>query len=578
MIRVYGKLELAEGLWRLTGEPHAITTLKRIFGRIDKGEHGTVTMKDTDEVRKKIRWYLSEYPMEVSPEHRKAIDDGASRHQEMIYRLDDLIGQNVARRKYAMALPPREYQKIAAEMVLERKGLLIADELGLGKTIEGLAILTEPDTLPAIIVTMSGTMPEQWRNQTWRFLPDLQTHIVKTMKPYPLPRMKGQTPDVVIITYHKLSGWAETLAPYGRSIIFDEVQELRRRGSLKYKAAEFISKAMKYRAGLSATPIFNMGGEIWNIVNVLMPDCLGTWEEFVREWCHGENPNDKKAPAVADPKALGSYLQREHLMLRRTRSDVGQEMPEVTKIIQAVESDEKIFNQLEGKAIELAKIILSNSAKVDSFKRMRAEQEFDNRMRQATGIAKAPYVAEFIRLLVEGSGESIVVFAWHRGVYDILLEKLKDLKPAMFTGSETVAEKQASLDLFKKGETKVLLMSLRAGQGVDGLQHVCRTVVIAELDWTDAVMEQDIGRVHRDGQKDPVTAYFLVSDSGSDPTISETIGLKKSQLMGIRDPNRPDVLEVKTDRGKIKDLARLYLEKKGVEVKADPKQKVTSEA
>lgn len=562
MKRLYGKVTLEDGLWKLTGDPHTILQLKRMFPRIYKGEHGIVTLKDTDEIRKKINWYLLEYPMEVSAENQKKLNEGAARHKEMILRLDDLIGSKQVRRKYEMALPPRDYQKLAAEMVLETKGLLIADDLGLGKTVEGLTMLTEPDTLPAIIVTLSNTLPEQWRNQTWRFLPNLVTHVVKYMKPYPLPKIKGVTPDVVIINYHKLTGWAETLAAYGRSIIFDEVQELRRRGSLKYDAAEHIAKAMKYRCGLSATPIFNFGGEIWNVINILRPDALGTWEEFVREWCFGENPNDRKAPAVDDPKALGSYLQAEHLMLRRTRRDVGKEMPEVTKIIQSVESDEKIFTKMEGKAIELAKIILSNSPTVDSFERMRAEQEFDNRVRQATGVAKAPYVAEFIRLLVEGSDESVVVFGWHRGFYDILLERLADLKPAMFTGSESPSAKAESIARFTRKETKVLIMSLRAGQGVDGLQHVCRTVVIAELDWTDAVMEQDIGRIDREGQKDPVTAYYLVSDKGSDPVISETIGLKKSQLAGIRDPNAPDVLEKKTDRSKIKELAKQYLEKK----------------
>lgn len=567
MITVYGDVQLKEKRWRFSGEPHVLMQLKRVFGRIWEGEHGTVTIQDSDEIRKRIKWFLLEYPMKVSAGDERLLAEGAARHQATILRLDQIIDKSYVSRSYKMALPPRDYQKVAAEMVLERKGLLIADDLGVGKTVEGLAILTEKTALPAVVVTIAGTMPEQWRNQTWRFLPDLHTHVIEKKAPYALPKRNGQGPDVVISTYHKLGGWTEVLSKYAKSIIFDEVQELRRRKSEKYSAAEHIAHQMRYRCGLSATPIFNLGGEIWNIVNVLMPDALGTWEEFVREWCLGERANDNRAPAVTDPKALGSYLKSQHLMLRRTRKDVGRELPQVTKIIQNVDSDEKAFEEIENRVAALAKIILTTE-KMDSFERMRAHEEFDNKLRQATGVGKAPYVADFIRMIVTANEEPVVVFAWHRAVYDILLDKLKDLKPVMFTGSETAARKQKSFDKFVNGETNVLLMSLRAGQGMDGLQKRCRTCIFAELDWTAAVMEQDIGRIDRDGQPDPVTAYFLVSESGSDPTISEALGLKTSQLIGIRDPDQGVIAALQTDKGRIKELAKRYLEKDQKHAKA----------
>jgi SNF2 family DNA or RNA helicase len=558
--RLYGEVHLKDGRWHLTGDPHVLLLLKRVFARIWAGEHGTVTFQDTDEMRRKIEWFMLLYPMKVSPQDRKVLSEGSKRHDETILRLDELIDTKHVSRSYKMALPPRDYQKVAAEMALAQKGLLIADDLGVGKTVMALAMLTDKSTLPAVVVTLAGTMPMQWRDQTWKFLPDLHTHVVKKGTPYPLPKRNGRGPDLVIINYHKLSGWSETLAAYARCVIFDEVQELRRRHSNKYSAAEHIARQMKYACGLSATPIFNLGGEIWNIINVLKPDALGTWEEFLREWCYGENDNGRKAPAVKDPKALGSYLKTEHLMLRRTRKEVGRELPALTKIVQPVESDEKAFDEIEDKAAALARIILSTE-KIGNWERMRAHEEFDNKMRQATGISKAPYVADFVRLLVEADDEPVLVFGWHRAVYDILLSKLKDLQPEMFTGSETAAHKQAALKKFIDGGTKILLMSLRAGMGLDGIQHRCRTVVFGELDWSPAVMDQDVGRVLRDGQPDPVTAFYLVSESGSDPIISETLGLKQAQLEGIRDPERGIIAELQTDKNRIRELAKHYLER-----------------
>jgi SNF2 family DNA or RNA helicase len=165
-------------------------------------------------------------------------------------------------------------------------------------------------------------------------------------------------------------------------------------------------------------------------------------------------------------------------------------------------------------------------------------------------------------MLVE-QGEKVVLYAWHREVYGVLLERLKDLNPVLYTGSEnTPAKKEASRNAFVSGESKVIIISLRSGAGLDGLQFACRTVVFGELDWSPGVMEQNIGRVDRDGQPDPVFAYFLVADSGSDPVISGVLGLKREQVELVVDPSRPLVEKLQVDPGHVKKLAEAYLEKR----------------
>lgn len=561
MARIFGKVWLLDGKWHMEGEPHLLIRAKRIFARIWAAEHGVVTLKNTDEICRDIEWFIDRYPMELSPGDKRILERGSRRHIETMATLDQLIDQNYTGREFKMGLPPRDYQKLAASILLERGFLLLADELGTGKTVSALAALTDKRTLPAIVVTLTGTMPMQWQSMTWRFMPSLTTHVISKGTPYELPKIKARGPDVVIVNYHKLTGWAETLAAYGKSIIFDECQELRRAGSKKYEGAVHIARQMRFRLGCSATPIFNLGGEIWNVVNALQEDALGTWQEFLREWCYGERSYDGKAPAVRDPKALGSYLRSEHIMLRRTRKDIGRELPPCTKIPQYIDSDESALDSVKDSAKELAKIIMSNE-KVAGWDRMKAAEEFSQVMRQATGIAKAPYVADFIRMIVDGDDEPVLVFAWHRAVYDILMAKLNDLAPSMYTGTESPGKKQEAIDRFVNGETKVLLMSLRSGVGLDGLQHMCRTVIFAELDWTPGVHDQCVGRVFRDGQKEPVTAVFLVAERGADPVMAETLGLKTAQLEGIRDPDKP-LVEQKPNVDHIKKLAERYLEKAG---------------
>jgi hypothetical protein len=163
-----------------------------------------------------------------------------------------------------------------------------------------------------------------------------------------------------------------------------------------------------------------------------------------------------------------------------------------------------------------------------------------------------------VRLLVEG-GEKVVLYGWHRAVYDIWKERFEGLGAVMYTGSETAAEKEVAKNAFVDGSASILMMSLRSGAGLDGLQTCCRTVVFGELDWAYGVHEQAEGRVQRDGQKDPVVAYYLVADYGSDPIVMDVLGIKRLQLEGITDPNAALMERLQTDGDRIKRLAEAYL-------------------
>ncbi len=439
--------------------------------------------------------------------------------------------------------------------------MLIGDDVGLGKTVTAITAISDPSCRPALVVTLTA-LPAQWKAELERFLPGIRVHILKSGKPYPL--VKGQAelfgdgglPDVIISNYHKLSAWSFELAGKVNAVVFDECQELRRGDSNKYDAAKKVAEGAKVKMGLSATPIFNNGSEIFNITEVIRPGALGRENEFNIEWT-------ENGGIVRDPRAFGAYLREIGLMLRRTRADVGRELPALTIAPHTIPLDFEQINRAVGSGAELARIILRQGGV--PAEKFRAAEEFNWRLRQATGIAKAPFVSDFVRLLVE-SGESVLLAGWHHEVYALWRDALKDLNPAFFTGQESVPEKMREKDRFLNGETKVLIMSLRAGAGIDGLQKICRTVVIGEPDWSPAVHEQFIGRIYRDGQPDPVVAYFLLGDAGSDPVIADVLGIKKAQLEGIRDPMAEIIERSQQDPDRLKKLARAFLQQRGESV------------
>lgn len=564
MNTTYGCVVLWQGRWQITCEPHVKARLKRVFPRAPQQAADKIAITATPENTRELEWFLQRYPMDVdSPDAMASL---AAEHRDVELRLADLLNLRAPPPTITLAKPARDYQAFVPAMLNIKGGLLLADEVGLGKTVSAILPMMDPDNLPAVVVCPTH-MPFHWVEKLGEFAPQLKVHRVRRGAPYPLVK-KGrgqqkdlwpeQLPDVIVINYHKLRGWAETLGALARYVVFDEVQQLRSPGTDIHHAARHLASKTRQRIGLSATPIYNYGSEFYHVIDPLLPDALGEYQEFIREWCT-QAPGEKSR--VKDPVEFGAYLRREGIMLLRTRKEVGRELPKTLKIVHTIESDASVLKQVKGDAVKLAQIILSNNERYKGQK-MQAAGEFDMLMRQATGVAKAPYVAEFVKLLIE-NGEKVLLFGWHREVYGIWLEALKHYNPVMYTGSESATQKQASLDAFLHGDSQVMLMSLRSGAGVDGIQKVCRIAVFGEIDWSPGVHEQCIGRPARDGQTEETTAYFLITDDGSDPVMADVLGLKLEQIEGVRNPEAALIERIDTGESRIRSLARAFLDTQG---------------
>jgi len=546
-------------IWKIDADPHVVMRAKRVFSRLSRRHAGDLVLSHSAEVCRDLEWFTDRYPLAMSDGDRALLTAGATKHRTVLATLEDLIDPSYTPSTFELAIPPRSYQAREAEMYLQIGSLLIGDDVGLGKTAAAICSFKDPRTLPAAVVTLAH-LPKQWESEIQKFAPGLAVHILKRGTPYELPKFFGRGPDVLVLSYHKLAGWSTLLAEYCKSVVFDEVQELRHPDSQKAKAAAFVAGAARFRLGLSATPIYNYGSEIFNILNVLRPGSLGTHAEFVTEWCGG-------GEKLKEPRAFGTWAREQFLIVRHTRREVGRELPTVIRIPHRVDADTAALDQIKDSAAELARVIMAQTAEEFRGQRLQASEQISTMLRQATGIAKAPYVADFVRLLVE-SGEKVVLCGWHREVYRIWQEKLKDLKPAMYTGTETPFDKDRARLAFMKGDAKVLILSLRSGAGMNGLQEASSAIVFGELDWSPGVHEQCIGRLNRDGQKSPVVAYFLVAEEGSDPVVAETLGLKREQVEGIRNPTESFIEELQTDGTHAKRLAEHYLRKRG-ELKED---------
>lgn len=572
-----GTLSTGRRAWRVECRPHVMLRLKRTFEGTSKTSHGFALVGCSARNARDLLWFLERYPMDV-PAAVVAEMEGLARQDEERERTIEAIttGGYVAP-TIDLALPLREYQAIAASLCIGTGGLLCADDLGLGKTAVGIAAIAAEGGLPALVVTQTH-LQSQWVDQLAKFAPRLSAHVLRTRSNYDLcfDKRRGRVPfpDVVVTSYAKISAWADALAEKMRTVVFDEAQEIRRpensNGEVvaKYAAAKHLGDHAVRRLGLTATPVYNYGSEVHAVSDVLSPGALGSLDEFKREWCVGDS--------VRDPKAFAGYLRDAGLMIRRTRKDVARELPggQPQRVPHLIDADLEAIDQVATGAAELARVILSQGR---GFDKMRAGGELDWKLRQATGIAKAPHVAAFVDLLLE-SEPKVVLFGWHHEVYQLWAERLRRHDPVFYTGRETTKQKDAAKAEFLHGKSRVLIMSLRSGAGLDGIQEAARTLVFGELDWSPAVHRQCEGRLFRDGQTDPVVAYYLTAETGSDPIVMDVLGVKRQQIDGIMNPGDEDGDEVQAqvDPEHIAKLARSFLEQRRMTVPMYRREKETA--
>jgi len=524
--------------WKLTGL-RAVSMVSRVIPQAWYGDGpDEAIVPDTEQNVQKIKWILDRYPLEIKSKstwHRKI------RHvvipKKKWTRIEKLRKANPGDQFRGTLL---NFQREGLDFLLKSYGnALLADEMGLGKTVQTLAYLaTEKQTFPALVVAPLVTL-NNWQREIQKFLKKKSRNgrIVQDGNPSSVLIRTGKCQDLgkydlYIINYDLLHKRLEDLSKLNiKTLVCDEVQHLRSKSTKKYEAVKKLAalESVKYRIGLSGTPIYNRGSEIWPIVDILRPGLLGTFDEFCEYFCY---VNEKGKAIVLENKraSLGEEL-RKHVMLRRKKSDVLKELKEKVRYKEFIDSDinyyhgelDKIWRRLQ----EEQKIAITAFDKFSSYKRAIQSE------RQAAGVAKVPHVIEFVKNIMEIE-ESVVVFCHHKAIHELLHRSLAEYSPASIIGGQTDKERQQNIDRFQNGETKLMVAGLRAGNVGINLSRA-RYVIFAELDWSPAIHRQAEDRLHRIGQKNTVFAYYLIGNGTLDDHVANVLVDKSYEIDAIMD-------------------------------------------
>lgn len=450
--------------------------------------------------------------------------------QLIIRNFDDL--QCLA---HLQQLTPLKHQlETARKVIMEMCGrAILADEVGLGKTIEAGLILKEymiRGLVKRTLILVPASLVLQWvRELNQKFgIP-----AVAQKKAY-----MWQQYDVVVASIDTAKRDPHREIVLGLDydmLIIDEAHKLKNKKTANYQFVSQIRK--KYCLLLTATPVQNDLGELYNLITLLKPGQLGGQASFNETFVV-----DKRVPK--NEKLLQQELSKIMIRNRRADGDINFTRRFVKNIPLRLSPDEQelyesvtrfVRGRYEETGRDLSSVLplvtlqrevcssrdavfltlVNLFKKTDEQSPLRGQiWDLVHKIKNIKANTKAEKTMELIREI----NDKVIVFTEYRATQEYLLHYFKEhgLVAVPYRGGMNRGKKDWMMDLFR-GRAQILVATEAGGEGIN-LQF-CNHIINFDLPWNPMRVEQRIGRIHRLGQKHDVHIYNLATQN----TIEEHI-------------------------------------------------------
>ena len=422
----------------------------------------------------------------------------------------------------ALHFAPFDYQLQAARSALRRmRGrAILADEVGLGKTIEAGLILAELRLRGladrTLVITPAGLVA-QWQEELER----------KFGVPTTIP---GQDVDRGVLVASLAAARRDPLksqltADPWDLIIVDEAHRVRAPRSASGQLIRQLRS--RYLLLLTATPVENRLQDLYEMVSLVAPGLLGTAAQF--RAAHGTAPLTTPGKEPRNTAALRK--QTAEVMIRHRRSEVSVLLPQrlaETVRVEPSGAERQWYADLTARvraegstATPAQRLALRSVAKLAGSSPAAAAPTlakigWDDLARRGSLLTAPAKVAVLLDRLgrFTQAGQKVLVFTAFRQTLELLTDQVPGA--AVYHGSLPRAEKERVIAIFRD-EAQVLLSTESAGEGRN-LQF-CHVMVNMDLPWNPMQIEQRLGRLHRVGQEHDVLLTNLVASG----TIEEQV-------------------------------------------------------
>ncbi len=420
------------------------------------------------------------------------------------------------------------YQLETAKKVVKQLGgrAILADEVGLGKTIEAGLICKEylcRGMIKSLLVLTPATLVSQWQSElAEKFAIETVTSDERHETPEEFWTLNEHIVSSITVAKHK-SHWDYVTGREWDLVVVDEAHHLKNRQTLNWKLVNALKK--RFILLLTATPVQNNLVELYNLLTLLKPGLLSTEAEFKREYVQSRDGRVAK-----NPEKL-RQLMRE-VMVRNTRSGVDVKLPKrfaSTISCQPTESERELYQAINAylrqHPQELDKLTRNNllmragsspAALIESLKGLEKRFEHDELKflsKWARQVKESEKARQLITLLQQAKHNKTLVFINHRATQSYLSKALTEvgIEHTEFRGDLSLKAKDAAIEMFRES-VPVMLASETGGEGRN-LQFA-NTIINYDLPWNPMRIEQRIGRLHRIGQTQDVYIFnFCLANS-----------------------------------------------------------------
>lgn len=441
--------------------------------------------------------------------------------------------------------------------------ILIADVMGLGKTMQALACLRlNPEMRPAVIVCKAIGKPN-WKKHAHKWLRNDEIYVVNGF-PSPENIYQAFVHDVVIINYDILAndstdltivrpgkkdkvevqeirgtGWVDFLRLLGpRAIIIDEAQYIINKKAQRTKAILDLCLDVQHIIALSGTGgIKKKPIQGWNLFNLLDPMTFNSYYGYAKRFCGAvKTAFGWDMSGATNTEQLNKILTST-IMIRRTKKDVYTELPAKRREIIPLPYDIKEYYKT---MIEFERW-LDQSEGVNPAAGMYEIEK----IKQACVRAKMKSVLEWISDFLASDDEiKLIVFAVHIDVVDKIYTHFKHMAVKV-NGEVSPKEKQAAQDRFQTDPAcRLIVLNIQSGGDTWDLTAANDTAFV-EFPWNPDELEQAEDRNYmRLNDPHGANIWFLVAEETYEEDLIEVLAMGLKVLEQILDGKKVDHINV----------------------------------
>jgi SWI/SNF-related matrix-associated actin-dependent regulator 1 of chromatin subfamily A len=419
------------------------------------------------------------------------------------------------------------FQWAGVRYVLDARRVFLSDEQGLGKTVQALAALEADDAYPAVVVC-PASLKLNWLREAGHWLPHRSIEVVEGGVAVP------RTGDITILNYEVVAKHRETLARMRpRALVVDESHYCKNPRAKRTQAVRKLAEAVPregLRVALTGTPVLNHAEELISQLRIIgRLDEFGSGARFSRQF-----------QGLLTEERLHWHLRR-RCFVRRLKSEVLPQLPAKRQVIVPVALDNEreyrvaerdVVEWLRSQPLELSDLNAKIAAtlRAERLAQLGALQRLAARGKLTAALA---WIHDFLE-----SGEPLVVFARHVEVQEAVIQRFPDALHLL--GRDSIDAREASVQAFQQpGGPQLIVCATRvAAQGITLTR--ASNVAFLELEWTPALHDQAEDRCHRIGQRDAVTAWYLLAAATIDETMAELVERKRGIVAAVTDGKRLD--------------------------------------